>query len=326
MSTRSVKNTSWLPKISLETLRLRAKILNQIRNFFSARDCLEVETPLLSSCSIPDPNIHSIAVPNQNQTWYLQTSPEFAMKRLLASGSGSIYQICKAFRAEEKGNLHNPEFTILEWYRINFDHHELMDEMQELLECIFAKKFTIERLSYEAMFQKHLELDPHRAKITEFRACAAEHQLNLSTEIKQSSDRDLWLNTLLTHLIEPKLGQNSPTFIYDYPVSQAALARIRAPQNADDVSVAERFEVYINGIELANGFHELAAHHEQRQRFLKDLSTRQNLNLPKIPLDENLLAALKHGLPNCAGVALGIDRLVMLVAKLKSIEQAGFLS
>jgi len=314
-------NSSWQPTASFTNLWLRAGILAKIRTFFAARNVLEVETPLLSSSTIPDPNVHSIRAQyhqpgaNFSQELYLQTSPEFTMKRLLAAGSGSIYQICKAFRDEEAGRLHSPEFTMLEWYRIDFDHYALMDEMDELLNVILATP-KAERVTYAELFIKHLNINPHTASATELINCANKNNIDMCGA---GPDPTFWMQLLLTHLIEPYLGNVQPTFVYDFPVAQAALSRIRQEQ---DYAVAERFEVYVNGIELANGFHELADADEQEARFTKDLAKRAELNLSRVPIDDKLLAALRHGLPNCAGVALGIDRLVMLAAKAKSLNEA----
>jgi len=304
-----LKSNTWQPTASLEILQLRANILAKIRSFFAVRDILEVETPLLGQTSIPDPNIHSITA---NTNFYLQTSPEFAMKRLLAAYKTSIYQICKAFRSEESGRLHNPEFTMLEWYRVGFDHHKLMDEMDDLLKEILNCS-SAERLRYEAAFLKYLEINPHKASLAELKNCALSNGLEASTDLLADSNRDTWLNALLCHFIEPNLGKKSPTFIYDYPASQAALSRI-------ENNVASRFEVYIEGLEIANGFHELKDAKEQRQRFENDLKKREKLGLPILPVDENFLTALEHGLPDCAGVALGVDRLIMVTTKNKTLK------
>jgi elongation factor P--(R)-beta-lysine ligase len=312
-----LKNSSWQPTAAIENIRLRAEILAKIRAFFSTRNILEVETPLLSHSTITDPNIHSfishynLTGSNAQEILYLQTSPEFAMKRLIAAGSGSIFQICKAFRNEEQGNLHNPEFTILEWYHLNFDHHDLMNEMDEFLVYVINSK-RAEKLTYQEAFIKYLQIDPLANDTFELRKCALNKGLNDIANL----DKDGWLNILFAEFIEPNLGITTPTFIYNYPASQAALAQI----NHSDPRVANRFEVFINGIELANGFHELANSNEQRQRFEKDLHRRQKLNLPSIPLDNNFLASLDY-FPNCAGVALGIDRLLMIISKAKNIEE-----
>jgi lysyl-tRNA synthetase class 2 len=290
-------------------LRQRAKLLTKIREFFAERDILEVETPLLSHSSITDPNIQSFSARYYNENLYLQTSPEFAMKRLLAAGSGSIYQICKAFRNEQAGRQHNPEFTILEWYRVGFDHHALMAEMDEFLQFILHTNLA-EKLTYKEIFEKYLQINPHEITKEELRNLAIKKGINDISGL----DVDDWLAILLTHLIEPELGTDRPLFIYDFPASQAALAKINKN------NIAERFEVYIKGIEIANGFHELNDGAEQRRRFLADLKKRRELNLPDIPIDENFLAALDSGFPNCAGVALGIDRLLMLLMNTNSIK------
>ncbi len=313
---------AWRPTANLNNLRLRCKILSSIRQFFAEREVLEVDTPLLSHGASTDPHLssftsayHNSGSANIEKILYLQTSPEFAMKRLLAAGSGAIYQICKAFRNGEHGRQHNPEFTMLEWYRPGFDHYQLMDEVDSLLQLILHTA-PAQRLSYADVFQFYLHIDPHRSSIFELQTCAKKQGL---TEVHglDHSDRDAWLNVLITHFIEPYLGQEQPVFIYDFPASQAALAKIRD----DEIPVAERFEVYMGGMELANGFHELTDAQEQHRRFIADNHKRKNLNLPEIPIDHHLLSALSNGLPNCAGVALGIDRLVMLALKVSSLAE-----
>lgn len=297
---------TWQPSASYENLYRRAQILRSIRNFFANRDVMEVETPLLCHTSVTDPFIQSIPalvqLHSQQQHYYLQTSPEYAMKRLLAAGYGAIYQITKAFRQGEVGRLHNPEFTMLEWYRPGFDHHDLMDEMDELLQLILNTS-SAERKTYSELFQSYLQIDPHQVSTENLVACVKANNLSVSEDA--NFDCDTWLNLLMTHCIEPHLGNDRPCFIYDFPASQAALARIQQ-------GVASRFEVYFKGLELANGFYELQDAHEQRQRFEKNLVLRKQLELVELPIDEFFLAALEHGLPDCAGVALGIDRLVML--------------
>lgn len=314
--------STWQPTATLHNLHLRAAILQKIRSFFAERNVLEVETPLLSHATATDLHLHSFkteyypAANTPSQTLYLQTSPEFAMKRLLAAGSGSIFQICKAFRNEgESGRLHNPEFTLLEWYRVGFDHHTLMDEMDTLLQSILNRA-PAKRITYAELFQNYAGIDPHTTANNEIKTRALELGL---TEIAgiQNDDRDTWLQLLMTHFIEPQLPINQATFIYDFPATQAALARIR-PGNP---SVAERFEVYVGSIELANGFHELTDVQEQRQRFLNDNKQRKESGCPEAPIDQHLLAALNAGLPNCAGVALGIDRLILLAAQAQALAE-----
>jgi lysyl-tRNA synthetase class 2 len=322
------RNTSgdWRPTAALEVLRLRARLLQRIRAFFSAHGVLEVETPVLSGAATTDPALASFTTRYtgplfpQGQTLYLHTSPEFLMKRLLAAGCGSIYQICKVFRDGEAGRQHNPEFTLLEWYRVGFDHHRLMDETGELVMDMLAPSMTLqapERLTYHEAFQRHAGLDPFAASPDEYGQAARMHGISVSPKLVSEKAPDPWRDLLLTHVVEPRLGQGRLTFIYDYPASQAALARIQ-PGNPP---VAARFELYLNGIELANGFHELANADEQRARFEQQLHTREAGGLPAVPVDERLLAALAHGLPDCAGVALGFDRLVMLASGARTINE-----
>ena len=309
---------AWRPSADLATLRLRAELLARIRTFFAVRGVLEVETPALSAAAITEPNLASFSTVYAGpglrcgQPLYLHTSPEFPMKRLLAAGSGCIYQIARVFRDGEAGRRHNPEFTLLEWYRVGFDHHRLMDEVAELVTELLAGRLALaepERLSYRELFQRHLDLNPHQAGVAELAACAEVQGVPILPGMP-ADDADPWLDLLLTHGIEPHLGMGRLTFVYDYPASQAALARLRP----DDPLVGERFELYLNGVELANGFHELGDAGEQRRRFEAENAARQALGLPVMPVDENLLAALEAGLPDCAGVALGFDRLAMLAA------------
>jgi len=315
----------WRPSADLSVLRLRAELLAQIRAFFAARGVLEVETPALSAAAITDPHLASFNTcysgpgSQHGRPLYLHTSPEFAMKRLLAAGSGCIYQIARVFRDGEAGSRHNPEFTLLEWYRVGFDHHRLMDEVAELVGMLLAGRLTLaepERLSYRQIFQHHLNLDPHRATVADLAACAETRNVSIPTGMPLD-DPDPWLDLLLTHCVEPRLGSGRLTFVHDYPASQAALARLRP----DDPPVGERFELYINGIELANGFHELGDTVEQRHRFAQENAARRAAGLPVMPVDEHLLAALEFGLPDCAGVALGFDRLVMLATRKTSLAE-----
>ncbi len=281
---------------------------------------MEVETPILSSAAITDPHLHSFttcyAGPGhaRGMPLYLHTSPEFPMKRLLATGSGPIYQICKVFRQGEAGARHNPEFTMLEWYRPGFDHHALMDEVAMLAGPLLGLDGKAEKLSYREAFIRYLQLDPLEAGLEALRQCVASNGLN---GFEKETDRDLLLGLLLSHRIEPALGKEQLCFLYDYPATQAALARL----NPQDSRVAERFELYYRGIELANGFHELVDAGEQRRRFEAELEAREAQGLETVPIDERLLAALEAGLPSSAGVALGIDRLVMLVVGAESLDQ-----
>lgn len=306
----------WRPTASIEALRLRAGMLATIRAFFAAREVLEVETPLLASAPVTDPHLQALSCryrgpgADEGRDLYLQTSPEFAMKRLLAAGSGPVYQICKAVRDGEAGRRHNPEFTILEWYRPGWDHHRLMDEIDALLAAILGTR-PGERLSYAETFERHAGFDPHREPDRALRARVAA----LGVRSAAGLGRDDLLDLVLTHLVEPRLGHCQPSFVSDYPASQAALARVRP----GDPPLAERFEVFVEGLELANGYHELTDPAAQRQRFERDLEARRAAGLPEVPVDERLLGALEHGLPDCAGVALGLDRLLMLAAGTRDI-------
>lgn len=308
----------WRPTAPHANLRLRARVLGQIRAFFAEREVLEVETPVLSNATATDLHLHTLSteaiIPGFGgpARLHLQTSPEFAMKRLLASGAGSIYQLCKAFRDQEAGRLHNPEFTMLEWYRIGWDHNRLMDEVDDLLTAILETG-PASRRSYGDLFSSELGVDPHQDDAVTLRRRALEHGLEDISDL----DREGWLSLMMTQCLEPMLGRDSPTFVFDYPADQAALARIR-PGNPP---VAERFEVYVNGVELANGYHELIDPTEQRRRFDQDLEARRSHGLPAPPLDQRLIAALDHGMPQCAGVALGVDRLIMLAAGASQLKE-----
>jgi len=304
----------WRPTASLEMLRRRAALLARIRTFFAERGVLEVETPLLSSAASTDPQIESFSTiysgpgAPTGQTLYLHTSPEFAMKRLLAAGCGAIYQICKVFRQGEAGRHHNPEFTLLEWYRPGFDHHRLMREVEELIAWVIPerKRTESEYLTYRQAFERHADLDPLRSPMEEIRRRAALH--GLEARGLEPDDRDGWLDLLMTHRIQPRLGKGRLTFLFDYPASQAALARIER----GNPPLAARFELFLEGTELANGFHELTDAEEQQARLLEELRRRKEMKQPQPPIDRRFLAALRHGLPDCAGVALGVDRLLML--------------
>ena len=316
--TKSVK--SWQPSASITNLRRRSKLLQQIRNFFDERQVLEVETPVLAACGVTDLHLRNFqtqlygpAAPS-GQALYLQTSPEFHMKRLLAAGSGPIYQICKSFRNEEAGRIHNPEFTMLEWYRPGFDHHQLMDEMDALLQTLLQCP-SAERLSYQQAFMTHLGVDPLSAERESL--LQAGESLGLRDLLAQETNRDSQLQLLFAFGVEPHIGQSCPCFIEYFPASQAALARI----SQQDPRVAERFELYYRGVELANGFHELADGHEQRQRFEQDNALRVENHLPPMDVDECLIQALESGFPDCAGVALGLDRVFMLALNAQRIDE-----
>ncbi|MDZ7802499.1 EF-P lysine aminoacylase EpmA [Thiohalophilus sp.] len=303
-------NTSWRPGAALAVMQQRARMLQQLRAFFVQRGVMEVETPLLNRHAVTDVHIDSLSVPLDGAAGYLHTSPEYPMKRLLAAGSGPIYQLCKVFRAGEAGRRHNPEFTLLEWYRPGFDHHALMQELDDLIRALLAGSFRMDetlKLSYRQLFQQTLQLDPFTCAVDDLQQQARQYRIELGGQ--SELERDAWLDLLLTHVIEPQLPANRPVFIYDYPASQSALARL---QQWDDITVACRFELYLGGLELANGYHELQDPIEQRRRFERDQQQRRQQGRFVPELDEKFLAALEHGLPDCAGVALGIDRLLMI--------------
>lgn len=344
--------TSWQPEATIEALKARASLYDDIRAFFKERGVLEVETPLLCHAAIQDPHLHPIPAQylpfgaETPTTLYLQTSPEFAMKRLLAAKVGSMYQLCKAFRNGEVGKIHNPEFSMLEWYRPGYDHIQLMDEVDSFFErMIQAPK--AHRISYQDLFLEYLDLDPFLATLMELQTSAQKIGVDLVTEFSANNlasddrnniyiddspqqnkttalTRDDWLNLLMTHGIEPKLGFDKPVMVFDFPASQAALAKIRKglPNNSSGkFDVAERFEVYIQGMELANGYHELTDGSLQEQRLFDDAAIRKTLKHPEIPIDMHLVNALKAGMPACAGIALGVDRLLMLKLHVKNINE-----
>ena len=300
-------HSNWQPTAALSALRRRAGMLAELRRFFAARGVLEVETPILSASAGSDPQIESLAtsVAGLPGRYYLSTSPEFPMKRLLASGSGDIYQVCKVFRDAERGRWHNPEFTLIEWYRLGLDDAALMSEVEGLAAELLAPYRRLEqaeRLTYAEALRRHAGVDAHADAEPILERAAADHGVVCRAEL----DRDAKLDLLMGMVVGPKLGRDRPCFVCDYPASQASLARLKPGLPA----VAARFEFYVDGIELANGFHELANAHEQRARFTQDLATRQARGQVQPPLDERLLAALRSGMPDCAGVALGFDRLV----------------
>jgi lysyl-tRNA synthetase class 2 len=306
----------WKPSASLQNLQQRAHALAKIRRFFSERDVLEVETPLLASSTVPDVYIESIAAQvvkdNSSRKNFLQTSPEFFMKRLLASGSGSIYQIAKAFRQEEKGARHNIEFTLLEWYRLSYSLDQLMAELEELVQEVLSCG-PISRLSYREIFRQHLQINPHEISLEELQKLA-KSEIDLSGSDLSKTD---YLQLLLSNSIEPKLPPYC--IIYDYPLEQAALAILATDEHG--VVVAKRFELFGHGMELANGYFELSDAAEQRARFEKDNAVRKEKGLQAHDVDEKLIAALESGLPSCSGVAVGVDRLLMLLVEAKNISE-----
>ena len=310
----------WRPTASLDRLRLRADILRRIRTFFEERGVLEVETPLLGAATVTDLHLRSFSTlfhGDRQRRLYLQTSPEFAMKRLLAAGSGPIFQICKAFRDGEAGGRHNPEFTMLEWYRPGFDLDDLMDEVDQLLREVLGSE-RAQRLSYGEAVQALAGFDPHGATAEELRRRAEALGLG-PVEGLADDDRAGWRDLLVSLAVEPRLGLRRPTFVSGYPEDQAALARLR--REAGGVRVADRFEAYVRGVELANGYRELTDGREQKERLQRDLRERRRRGLPQVPLDHRLIAALDEGLPDCAGVSVGVDRLVLLAAGAERLSE-----
>ncbi|MCF7455320.1 MULTISPECIES: elongation factor P--(R)-beta-lysine ligase [Vibrio] len=312
--------TNWQPTASIDQLRQRATLIASIRQFFADRQVMEVDTPAMSHATVTDIHLHTFQTEfvgpgyADGSKLFFMTSPEFHMKRLLAAGSGCIYQINKAFRNEENGRYHNPEFTMLEWYRVGFDHHKLMDEMDDLLQLVL-KCGAAQRMTYQQAFIDVLGVCPLEGSMTELKTAAS--KLGLSDIAEPEEDRDTLLQLLFSVGVEHKIGQDVPAFVYDFPASQAALAKI----NPQDHRVADRFEVYFKGIELANGFHELDNPKEQLARFEQDNAKRLDIGLKPQPIDYHLISALEAGLPDCAGVALGIDRLIMLALGCDHIDQ-----
>ena len=306
----------WKPTAQRTMLQLRGALLAHARHFFADRGVLEVDTPIVVNAPVTDVHIHSARVQfaDDPRPFFLHTSPEYAMKRLLAAGSGDIYQICHVVRGLERGRQHNAEFTLIEWYRVGYTLDRLMSEVDTLVRHLLgdvAFSITSERLTYRDAFLRELRLDPFTASLEELAAAAN------TLGFAQTAGRDELLELLMGAVIGPRLGRDALTFIYDYPASQAALARL----NPDDPRTALRFELYCRGVELANGFEELASAPEQRARLEQDNQERQRRGLPVYAIDDRLLAALESGLPPCAGVALGFDRTLMLAADAGHIDE-----
>lgn len=311
---------SWRPTAALEVLRQRGEILRRIRQFFDERGFLEVETPLLSGDSVIDRYLDPFEI-SADQTggrpMYLQTSPEFGMKRLLAAGIGNIYQITRAFRREEVGIHHNPEFTMLEWYEVGADYEMGMRRLAELAAYLFPGQ-EVRRSSFAEVLERHVGIDPWRAADDDLRKRIA---IALSGDVADlaTMDRDNLLNVAMAHLVQPHLGNGGPEIIYDWPASQAALARLR--YIAEGVAVAERFELYVGGIELANGYHELLNAEELASRGDRNNADRVRHGKRALPKENRLIAAMRSGLPECSGTAVGVDRLVMAILGLAELRQ-----
>ncbi|MDG2959616.1 elongation factor P--(R)-beta-lysine ligase [Bisgaard Taxon 10/6] len=308
----------WQPTASVETLFARAKIMRSIRQFFTDRGVLEVETPVLSEFGVTDVHLSTFSTEfiapqaGQSKTLWLNTSPEYHMKRLLAAGTGAIFQLCHVFRNEEAGSRHNPEFTMLEWYRPHFDMYRLINEVDDLLQQILDCE-PAEIMSYQFAFQEFVGVDPLSVE----RPILVELARKYNFMCDLDEDRDTLLQFLFSAVVEPKIGRERPVAVYHFPATQAALAQI----SSEDHRVAERFEFYYKGLELANGFHELTDHREQLRRFEQDNVQRAKLGLPQREIDRRLLGALQAGVPNTSGVALGVDRLMMIALDKKRIEE-----
>lgn len=303
---------NWRPTADLSRLKARAGLLRDIREFFSCRAVMEVETPLISRAGNTDPEIQSTRTDDGR---YLRTSPEFALKRLLAAGTGDIYELGRVFRSGESGRSHNPEFTMLEWYRTSFSYHRLMDEVAELVKhCAHGAfdRWPQQKLSYRQLFLHYLDLDPFDADKQLLCEKAKEHGI-----VDIELGRKQWLDLLISMVIQPALPLECLTFVYDFPAEAAAMARIRQ----GNPPLAERFELYLGRTELANGYQELTDPDEQRQRFNSDNRQRKQRGLDRCTVDNHLLNAIEHGLPECAGVALGVDRLLMAICATDSINE-----
>ncbi len=309
----------WKPVCDLELLHLRAQMLIKIRNFFQQRSVLEVETPLLCHATGTDPQLDFFSSESiQNQAMFLQTSPEFAMKRLLAAGSGSIFQICKAFRKGESGRFHNPEFSILEWYRVGFSLHQLMDEVTELLNEVlpgFCPKNTVNKISYVELFTQVTGLNPLQFCQKSYSSYVTKNALGDAISLC-GNDHAMWLDFIFSHKVQTTLNNQALCLVFSYPSIQSSLARL----NKENPMIADRFEVFINGVEIGNGFFELADAKEQEIRFDNENISRKTKGLVQVKKDQLFLDALRSGLPDCSGIALGLDRLLMIMTNSKSLN------
>jgi lysyl-tRNA synthetase class 2 len=312
----------WKPACGIEKLQVRASMLSTIRAFFSQREVLEVETPLLCQATGTDPQLDFFSTdyhyPPDNKTMYLQTSPEFAMKRLLAAGSGSIFQLCKAFRNGEEGRFHNPEFTILEWYRVNFTMWQLIDEVVELLVELMDGYYRVEsinKISYCDVFKQMTGLNPLVFCQEKYAAYALHHSIEDAINIC-GNDHTMWLDFIFSYKVQPNFKQGTLTIVHGYPAIQSSLARI----NRDNPDIADRFEVFIEGVEVGNGFFELSDAKEQERRFDQENKIRKLSGLAHVEKDLFFLEALKQGLPDCSGIALGVDRLLMMLTNAQKLS------
>lgn len=315
------ESIQWRPTAPLSVLKQRADIFCQLREFFRDRGVWEVDTPLLGHAGVSDPHIrnfithyHPSMGEDKSQVRYLQSSPEYAMKRLLAAGSGSIYQISKVFRDEACGAQHQYEFSLLEWYRVGWSEEKLIEEVKSVVTLVLGEQ-SWRVITYADLFQQMLHINPHTISVSELHLLSKQH-INQDFDF---TDKDQWLDLLFTHIIEPPLKKMGFVIIIQYPASQAALAKTF--QNKEGEWVSKRFEIYVNGVELANGYEELQDAKELRERFKQDQTIRKKINIPVAKMDEYFMAAMEFGLPACAGVALGIDRLIMLCVGATHIAQ-----
>ncbi len=295
-------------------------MLKNIRAFFDARDVIEVETPLLSHYSTTDPHLDSLASRFREQDCYLNTSPEYAMKRLLADNPQPIYQICKAFRDDELGRHHNPEFTMLEWYQPGYGIRQLMDELAALIEMLLLdSKIQFEYVSFQQAFEAALGFNPHHVTSEQCFQIAIDYKVDIPQGLTSDDNVNDWLDWLLTQKVLPAFAPGVFTFLYDYPSAQCALAKIEL--NEQQIPVAKRFELFFGEVELANGFYELTEADEQLSRFVQENQQREQDGNTVADIDKNFIAALAHGLPDCSGVAVGLDRLLMVLTQAESIDQ-----
>lgn len=308
-----MSETSWKPSASIEALRARGAFFAKIRHFFNERHYLEVETPVMARFGVTDVYLSNIKALFRGESYCLQTSPEYHMKRLLAAGSGPIFQLARVFRDDELGRWHNPEFTLLEWYQLGVDHHTLMVEVDCLLQNTLSCMPMI-RKTYQQAFIEACQIDPFVASIEQLQQVLMRYELGDVLSLTEQ-DKDQYLFLLMSHVVEPFLGKvNAPVAVYDFPISQASLAQVHN-------GFAQRFEVYYQGVELANGFHELTDRDAQARRFMLDQLVRKNQGLAEAEADVYLLQALEQGLPACSGVALGLDRLLALTLGVESIAE-----
>ncbi len=308
--------SEWRPTFSLHNLALRAQLLSQVRHFFNERDVLEVETPLVCARTVTEPNIASFYFSINDDKRYLQTSPEYAMKRLLAAGAPDIFQICKSFRDGEQGTLHNPEFTMIEWYRLGYSLDEIMRETVDLISTLLLSRNTVENVdyvSYNDLTKKSLGVSLCSLSEDSIKNLAVESGLVIKGEMSLGQ----YIDFIFSHKVMSAMSANAITVVFHYPAAQAALSKL----NTDDPSLAERFEVFYEGVELANGYVELTDVNVQLERFESDQAVRQVSGLPEVAIDERLIEAQRHGLPECAGVAVGFDRVMMLAAGASSLAE-----